>query len=162
MKHGPVVRLTSVGWRRLHDELTSLRRRRLEASLAAAGGSRQTSPARAESASPAELQYLEHCISELEWVLGRSEPDPNEDVPPGLVHVGRDVEVVWDDGVRELYRIVAPENVAPRFGHISYVSPVGLALMGRRCGEEVMVIVDDRLSTLRIKAVKAETAAPVK
>lgn len=155
MRQGPVVRLTTTGWRRMHDELTELRQRLLAASLATVGGSGQQPSLQVDSASPAELQYLEHCINELEWVLGRAEPDPNEDVPPDVVHVGRDVEVTWDDGTREVYRIVSPEDVAPRQGHISYVSPVGLALMGRRSGEEVTVIVEGRQNMLRIEAVEA-------
>jgi transcription elongation factor GreA len=148
------VLLTAEGWGRLHDELAVLRRRRAEAlspELAEAQGWPRPSE---QSISTAELEYLNHCISELEFVLARAVPVQSTDLEPGVVGVGSKVGVAWDDGSRETYTIVGPPEVAPRLGRISYVSPVGLALMGRRAGQEVTVVTEDRVSRIKVTGVE--------
>jgi transcription elongation factor GreA len=147
------VMLTAVGWRRLHDELTELRQRRSEALASRTHGSGW--PAESGSvASPSEIEYLSHCISEVEYVLARAVPVDSDEIEPGVVGVGSEVEVIWDDQSREIYTIVGPPEVAPLRGLISYVSPVGLALMGRRAGHEVTVVTEDQASKIRVAAVR--------
>lgn len=147
------VMLTAVGWRRLHDELTELRQRRAEAmaSKTNGGGWPATS---GSAASPSEIEYLSHCIAEVEFVLSRAVPVDSDEREPGVVGVGSEVEVVWDDRSRETYTIVGPPEVAPRLGRISYVSPVGLALMGRRAGQEVAVITENQTNRIQVAAVR--------
>jgi transcription elongation factor GreA len=147
------VMLTAVGWRRLHDELTELRQRRSEAVASRTNGSGW--PVESGSvASPSEIEYLSYCISEVEFVLFRAVPVDSDELEPGVVGVGSEVEVVWDDQSRETYTIVGPPEVAPLHGRISYVSPVGLALMGRRAGHEVTVVTEDQTNRIRVAAVR--------
>lgn len=148
----PRVMLTAEGWRRLHDELATLRQRRTDALDLATVSAWERQPHGA-AASPSEIEYLDHCISELEYVLSRAEPVESTEREPGVVSVGSVVEVIWDDGSAEEYTIVGPPEVAPRFGRISYVSPVGLALMGRSPGEHVTVITDQQTSRIQVIAV---------
>jgi transcription elongation factor GreA len=136
------VMLTEVGWRRLHDELTELRQRRAEAAESVG------------TSSPSEIEYLSHCIAEVEYVLSRAVPVDSEEREPGVVGVGSEVEVIWDDEDRETYTIVSPPEVSPLAGRISYASPVGLALMGRSTGQEVTVVTEDRTNTIRVAAVR--------
>jgi transcription elongation GreA/GreB family factor len=148
----PTVLLTAEGWRRLHDELGELRQRRAEALAETAqvdGGWRPVSDAPSTSG----IEYLDHCIAEMEYVLSRAAPVEDEDREPGVVGVGSEVDVVWDDGLRETYVIVGPPEVAPRLNLISYASPVGLALMGRRANDEVTVITESQTSRIRIESV---------
>jgi transcription elongation factor GreA len=147
----PRVTLTAEGWRRLHDELSDLRQRRTDAvAVAARDGEHLPYDA---AASPSEIQYLDHCIGELEYVLSRAEPVEATEREPGVVGVGSVVDVIWDDGSEETYTIVGPPEIAPRIGRISYVSPVGLALMGRHAGERVTVATDVQINQLQIAAV---------
>jgi transcription elongation factor GreA len=148
----PQVLLTADGWRQLHDELAELRRRRAEA-LAANGNGGWSSPSNG-AASPSEIEYLSHCIAELEYVLSRAVPVESDERKPGVVGVGSEVEVHWDDGSRETYAIVGPPEVEARRGRISYVSPVGLALMGRRAGDVVVVVAENQTSRIRVVAVR--------
>jgi transcription elongation factor GreA len=146
------VLLTADGWRRLHDELAELSQRRVT-SLAATMNGDWGSPSDG-AASPSELEYLSHCIAELEYVLSRAVPVARAEREPGVVGVGSEVEVRWDDRSRETYTIVGPPEVAPRYGRISYASPVGLALMGRRAGEDVTIVTEDQTSRIRVEAVR--------
>lgn len=148
----PRVMLTAEGWRRLHDELSDLRQRRADALAAAIHGDDERIPHGA-AASPSEIHYLDHCISELEYVLSRAEPVEATEREPGVVGVGTDVDVIWEDGSQETYTIVGPPEVAPRLGRISYVSPVGLALMGRAVGDQVTVATEQQTTKLQITAV---------
>jgi transcription elongation factor GreA len=155
MSANAAVRLTPEGWRKLHDELVQLRDRR-EAALSAQLQARQgaTTEEVSESASTSEVDYLTHSISELEWVLARAEPVADEEREPGVIGVGAEVQVVWDDGDRETLIIVGPPEVSAREGRISYESPVGQALMGRRAGEQVWVATQAGLSRLEIDQVQ--------
>lgn len=148
----PRVLLTAEGWRRLHDELADLQQRRTDAVTIAVGGDWERLPHGA-AASPSEIDYLDHCIAELEYVLTRAEPVDSSEQEPGVISVGSAVAVTWDDGSADEYTIVGPPEVAPRLGRISYISPVGLALMGRRAGEQVTVITEQQVNRLTITAV---------
>jgi transcription elongation GreA/GreB family factor len=47
--------------------------------------------------------------------------------------------VVEHDGERIEYAIVGSSEANPLEGRVSYVSPIGSALLGRRAGDEVVV-----------------------
>jgi transcription elongation factor GreA len=76
------------------------------------------------------IAILEHRRSEAEIV----EADPTD----GEVGIGEAVRVRdLDSGAVLHYRIVGAGEADPGNGHISYLSPVGAALLGRRAGETV-------------------------
>jgi transcription elongation GreA/GreB family factor len=64
------------------------------------------------------------------------------------VQFGSEVTFVRDDGRRQTFRVVGEDEADPRNGSISYVSPLALALLGRRVGD-----------TVRAGATDAEIAA---
>ncbi|OGL71601.1 hypothetical protein A3C17_02720 [Candidatus Uhrbacteria bacterium RIFCSPHIGHO2_02_FULL_53_13] len=53
--------------------------------------------------------------------------------------IGIGSTVVLHNGQEKLFRIVGPLDVNLLFGQISYRSPLGAALMGKRTGDEVQV-----------------------
>lgn len=149
------VLMTPEGWRKLHDDLVELRVRK-ETELAAQSQALigATAEEVGEAASPAEIEYLDHCIGELEWVLARAKPVEVHHRETGVVSVGAEVEVRWDDGDSASFTIVGSPEVAPRLGRISYESPVGRALMGRRAGERVAVAIHDGTSWIDVLDVR--------
>ena len=120
--NGLSITMTAAEWRRHHDELVSL----LE-SLRTRNGGRPWEPA------------VDRRIAELRSTLARAVPCPAEDAPHGTVTLGSNVTVRWQDGFEETYRIVPPDAVTTFDRVISYQSPVGQAIYGRRSGEQVAV-----------------------
>jgi transcription elongation factor GreA len=60
-------------------------------------------------------------------------------VPGGLVGLGSTVVVRDQDEVEHTWRIVSSHDAAPAEGRLSAESPVALALLGRRPGDQVSV-----------------------
>jgi transcription elongation factor GreA len=56
-----------------------------------------------------------------------------------IVDLGNTVTIVEEGYEPETYTLVGPAEVNPREGKISYESPVGQALIGRRVGDTVRV-----------------------
>lgn len=123
------VLLTPEGWRQLHDELAHLQERRATASASTEH----------EDGSLTELAALDLRIEELQRVLLRAVPVDRAELMPDMVGVGSSVTVRWGEGDEETYTLVGPPEVSPRTGRISYESPVGRALIGRRTGERITV-----------------------
>lgn len=69
------------------------------------------------------------------------------------VGLGATVTVVDDDGVEEKYVIVGSPEARPTEGRISYESPVGRALMGKRVGDRISVNVPAGALNYTIKAI---------
>jgi transcription elongation GreA/GreB family factor len=58
---------------------------------------------------------------------------------PEIVRFGVGVQLQFDDGARLDYRLVGEDEADPVSGLLSWTSPVGKALIGRRIGETVEV-----------------------
>jgi transcription elongation GreA/GreB family factor len=58
---------------------------------------------------------------------------------PEIVRFGVAVSLQFDDGAERRYRLVGEDEADPPAGLISWTSPVGSALIGRRAGEIVQV-----------------------
>lgn len=54
----------------------------------------------------------------------------------------------------EEYRIVGPAEANPRKGRISYQSPTGAALLGKKVGDKIRVKTDDERFTFTILAIR--------
>lgn len=129
------VLLTPEGWRQLHDELEELQNRR-----ASLGALSQHDPMTGSDGDPlVEISQLDQRIEELQRVLQRAVPVDPDELMPGTVGIGSSVTVRWSEGEEETYTLVGPPEVSPRHGRISYESPVGRALIGRRTGDQVTV-----------------------
>ena len=146
------VHLTVDGWGQLHAALRFLQERR---HMAWGETRRDGAPLQDAGGDPhGDLALLERRIVELQGVLARAVPVDHADRVPGTVGAGSRVTVRWEgDGEEETYMIVGPPEVAPHAGRISYESPVGRALVGRRPGERVEAVTLDGHSRLEVVAV---------
>lgn len=143
------VLLTPEGWRQLHDELALLQRRRANAG----NQSFDDGESEVDGDSLQEIASLDQRIDELKRVLLRAVPVDRTTLTPGTVGVGSCVTVRWGEGEEETYTLVGPPEASPRSGRISYESPVGRALIGRRTGEQITVTTAGGPSHLRVVTV---------
>jgi transcription elongation factor GreA len=84
-----------------------------------------------------DLQMLERRIAELEAILNDAviiTKRKNKKV----VDIGSLVTLLFD-GEEQKFQIVEPEEANPTEGKISFKSPLGQAIFGKKVGEEVMV-----------------------
>jgi transcription elongation GreA/GreB family factor len=58
---------------------------------------------------------------------------------PQIVRFGVTVSLQFDDGAQRRYQLVGEDEADPPAGLISWISPVGSALIGRRAGDVVPV-----------------------
>ena len=97
----------------------------------------------------AEQAFVEGRIAELEDLMGRARVvQPSEDT--GVVSIGCTVELQAPKGLIEHFRIVGASEADPRAGLISYASPLGKALLNRRCGDDVSFVTPDGVMHCRI------------
>jgi len=139
------VYLTREGYERLQSELDYLRKvrrqevaRRLHDALAEGDllENAELEAARNEQA------FVEGRILELERMLGSAEII--EAAQSGeVVSLGSRVTIVEDNYPPETYHIIDSAEADPSEGRISFKSPLGRALMGRRVGDEVRVNAPD-------------------
>jgi transcription elongation factor GreA len=139
--------LTRAGLKKVEDELEHLqthhrrevadriRESRQYGDLAEMGGNAEYEEAKAEQA------FIEGRILELKKILSNARILDESDVPTDQVGIGSTVtvrdletEAEWD------WEIVGPVEADPEEDRISYESPVGQALVGKRPGDEVQVL----------------------
>jgi transcription elongation GreA/GreB family factor len=58
---------------------------------------------------------------------------------PEIVRFGVTVSLRFDDGAQQRFQLVGEDEAEPASGLISWTSPVGTALIGRRAGDRVEV-----------------------
>jgi transcription elongation factor GreA len=146
------VYLTREGYEKLQAELEHLRKvrrqevaRRLHEALAEGDllENAELEAARNEQA------FVEGRILELETLLGSAEII-EENSSGEVVGLGSRVTIVEGDSPPETYHIVGSAEASPAEGKISYESPLGRALMGRRVGDEVTVNAPDGVLIFRV------------
>lgn len=98
--------------------------------------------------------FLEGRIQELEYLLSNAEIIDLSAVNMDSVQVGNKVTVQEEDYPEETYFIVGAKEADPRKGKISNESPVGMALIGGRVGDEVTA--KTPTGSLRLKILKIE------
>jgi transcription elongation factor GreA len=149
--------VTPAGLEKLTAGLAVLRSRReelLEGIKAGAEGTGAREPAAAHLDASDELARLDGEIAMLEDRLRSAtvvQPDPAD----GALGVGESARVrELESGESVEYRLVGAGEADPAAGKISYLSPVGSALFGRRAGDVIEVEVPGgrlRLEILEIK-----------
>jgi transcription elongation factor GreA len=148
--------LTPEGYQRLEQELNYLRTvrrqevaRRLHEALEEGDilENAELEDARNEQA------FVEGRIITLENLL-RSAIIIEEKGPHEVVGIGSHVTVVEGGGPPETYCIVGPAEADPAKGMISYESPLGRALMGRRVGDTASVQAPDGILEFKIIEIK--------
>src|SRR3989304_4459152 len=83
--------------------------------------------------------FLEGRIQELEYLLKNATIIAENNGNKEEIDIGARVTVQGEDFDPETYHLVGPKEADPRNGRISYESPIGQALLGRRAGEKVSV-----------------------
>ena len=102
-----------------------------------------------------EQARLEHRIDQLETMLAKARVIDRRSVKTREVGIGSLVEIRQVGGSkRQVYRIVGPAEADPDNHMISFESPVGKALMGKKVGEVVTVSVPAGTIRYRIMTIK--------
>jgi len=86
-----------------------------------------------------EQARLEVRIAELEQMLATAQVIDLDQVPTDRVSMGSIVHLVTSHGRTYRYTIVGSYESDPAAGRISYESPVGKAMLGRKAGDQVLV-----------------------
>ncbi len=133
--------ITPQGYRALQTESNALWRRRAEVTKALAAAAAEGD--RSENAEyiyrkkelreiDRRIRYLQKRLPDLKVVA-----DPPSD--PRRIFFGAWVTLEDEEGSRQVYRIVGPDEIDPGKGHISMDSPMAKALFKRALDDEVRV-----------------------
>lgn len=151
------VFLTKEGLKKLEDELEHLRtvrRQEVAEKIQRAkelGGTENN----AEYDNAKEEQFtLEGRIQDLERAIKNAIPISDKKDPSHEIKIGSRITVQTQDGKKESYILVDILEANPTDGKISYKSPVGRALLGKKKGEKVEVAVPAGTLKLKILDVK--------
>jgi transcription elongation factor GreA len=148
--------LTQQGYEDMQKELTSLKSQRpqvLEEIRRAAADKdfRENAPLHAARE---QLGYIDGRIQELEAIANNAVIIDSSDKSRSRVAVGDTVVLVAvATGKTQTLTIVGPKESDPSKGKISHVSPIGKAVIGRKQGETVDVIVPSGKMQYRIEKV---------
>ncbi len=149
--------LTAEGAKRLQEELDYLKgpgRDELAKRLRAAIQQGDLSENADYSAAKEEQAFLEGRIQELQALLKNAVIIDDMERTAGEVNIGSKVTIQEGNYPPETYHLVGTKEADPRQGRISYASPIGQALMGRKTGDEVEATTPG--GAIRLKIVKIE------
>ncbi len=149
--------LTAEGAKRLQEELDYLKgpgREELAKRLRAAIQQGDLSENADYSAAKEEQAFLEGRILELQALLKNAVIIDDMERTAGEVNIGSKVTIQESTYPPETYHLVGTKEADPREGRISFASPIGQALMGRKTGDEVEASTPG--GTIRLKIVKIE------
>ncbi len=112
----------------------------LRAELARLAADRETAAALPDAERSARTADLERRIGAVEATLAALTVLGPDAAPEGKVAFATWVTVEGADGGRTTWRIVGPDESAPRRGLLGVDSPVARALLGREAGDAVEVV----------------------
>jgi len=151
-----VLLLTAEGFNRLREELEYLRLNRMPRAAAwlseVLGDWSDDEDSTESESAQSEFWFIEQRIQRIERILSSARvlEQPQD---TGSVQLGSQVTVVEGQEQPETYRIVDPAEADPAQGFISYESPLGRVLIGRRIGESVTVQAPDGPIVFRLVTV---------
>lgn len=150
------VFLTAQGKAKLEEELGHLRDKRREVAerIHAAKEFSDTVDNAEFEAAKNEQAFVEGRIRTLEKMLANAVIIEDQAHDREVVQMGSHVTVLNEEEERECFTIVGSVEARPAEGKISNESPVGRALLGRRLGEQVQVVVPNgatRYTIIRIE-----------
>ena len=150
--HDKVVYLTPEGKQRFTQELHELltvRRHEVEEQIRRAKEFSDTVDNAEYDEAKTEQSFVEGRIQELERMLSAAKVI-EEPARSDFVRMGSHVKVVDSEGEEETYYLVGSHEADPRKGLISNESPIGRALIGKRVGDEVVVVAPAGSFTLKV------------
>ncbi len=107
----------------------------------------------AYSAAKAKLNGLDMRVLEINERLKNAIPIRRGAASDGGVRIGASVEVEVN-GKTKVYDIVGSQETNPGSGAISYLSPLGAALMGHKPGENVTLSANGKIIAYKILGVR--------
>jgi len=128
--------ITAEGLKKIKDELsfrTTEKREQLRKSLEENRDAGDLSENEGYHLTIEETQLNEAKIQELEQILASAKV--SEKCEKGLVCVGSTVTVECKEGKKQTYTLVGADEANPIDGKISYLSPIGSALMNLKVGD---------------------------
>lgn len=156
-----VVYLTEEGYKRLEEELNhkkSVVRMEVAARLKAAIALGDLSENSEYDDAKNQQAFLEGNIAELEEKLRNARIIGGETSATGSITLGSTVTIrdITEDGeeFEDTYTIVGSTEADPDEGRISNESPVGAAIIGKKLGETVEIIVAGNLIKYEIIDIK--------
>lgn len=136
--------ITQAGAKRLHDELLRLlndERPRVTAEVSAAAAQGDRSENAEYIYGKKRLREIDRRLRFLKRRLDHATiVDPAEQRDTERVYFAATVTLEDEEGARTTYQLVGPDETDTRGGKISVESPVGRALLGRRCGDTITVV----------------------
>jgi len=146
------VYLTEAGFARLRGKLARIKRSLPElidtAMQAAAEGDRSDNAA--YKSSKATLRRANWQILEIEDELRRVVIiTPGSDIN-GAIKLGSVTILETDDGQRKKFEIVGSGETDPDAGRVSHKSPLGAALIGKKMGDVVKIIIKNGSKNYRV------------
>jgi transcription elongation factor GreA len=148
------VLLTAEGLAKLKVELDEVQHKRGEAAErlreASQPGDVEDNPEYEQAKE--ELGRIDERIYELKEMIGRARII--ESTRNGVAGPGSTIEVEDEDGEMTEYHLVGAVEADPGLGRISVESPVGQALVGKRQGDRVSVVVPAGTIELTVKLVR--------
>jgi len=136
------VPMTAEGHNRLEIELKTLKHEERPAVIKAIEEARAHGDLseNAEYHAAKERQgFIESRIQDLEGKLSRAEVIDPKDITNETVVFAATVSLADEDDKIFRYQIVGVDEVDVSAGKISYISPIGRALIGRKLGDEIEV-----------------------
>ena len=110
----------------------------IEAALASARAA--YSAAQAHGSIEADRTAMARATRDLRyWSARRASAQLVETPADGRVRFGGSVVIEREDGRRQTWRITGEDEADPAGGSVSHVSPLAVALIGRRVGDEAVV-----------------------
>lgn len=151
-------RVTRGGLARLEERL-SARKQRLAALLAEKGDAATTGgDAWHDNFSFEQLEAQERSlrrqIADLRHRIAVVEVIENLQAPDGIVAIGSEVDVRFDDGVARTLRIVGHGESDPPAGLVAYDAPLGVAVLGAHVNDARELVVGRRRRRLTVEAIR--------
>ena len=97
--------------------------------------------------------FLEGRILELESTLANAIIVDDAVTDNSVVQIGSTVTILEDGDEEEVYQIVGANEANPREQKISYVSPIGSAVLNHRKGDVVEILLPNK-STRKVRILK--------
>lgn len=152
--------MTYEGVKKLEDELEflkSVKRKEITEKIKVALGYGDLSENSEYDEAKNDQAFTEGKIIQLENMLRNAQVVDDEDLPKDVVVVGTTVKVKDYDFDEEVeYLIVGSAEADPMNFKISNESPVGAALIGKKVGDEVDVIVPGGINKFKILSIGRE------
>lgn len=151
------ILLTAEGYRRFEEELnrlTTVTRQEVRARIRDTKPTSNEDDDAAHDSAKTEQAFVEGRIQELREILTRARVLEESAIRTDEVQFGSRVRVVNLSTGREMrVCIVSPLEAAPERGQISTQSPVGEALIGRRPGDVVEVLIPAGKAFYRVEEI---------